>query len=75
MKIPQVYWRSKGVCMLYKIQVTDFFFLKEEIDGNRKYHPQQGKADPNGHAWNVLMNKWILAKSEIIQLSDHMKLN
>ena len=27
-----------------------------------KYHPERGNSDPEGHAWNVLTNKWILAK-------------
>jgi hypothetical protein len=33
------------------------------MDGTRKYHPERGNSDPNGHACPfllVLTNKWIL---------------
>jgi hypothetical protein len=32
------------------------------MDGTRKYHPEWGNSDSKGHAWYVLINKWILAK-------------
>ena len=39
---------------------------------------KSGNADPKGHAWCVLIDKWILAKKfriPMIQLTDYMKLN
>jgi hypothetical protein len=39
-----------------------FFFFKQ-MDGSRKYHPQWGNSDSKEHAWYVLTNKWILAKT------------
>jgi hypothetical protein len=34
------------------------------MDGTRKYHPEWGNSDAKGHAWYVLTNKWILAKTK-----------
>ena len=39
---------------------------------------KSGNADPKGHAWCVLIDKWILAKKfriPMIQLTDYRKLN
>jgi hypothetical protein len=30
------------------------------MDGTRKYYPEGGNSDPNGHACYVLTNMWIL---------------
>ena len=43
------------------------------MDGNRKYHPEQGNSGPKEDAWYVLNDKWILAKKfriQMIQLTD-----
>ena len=34
------------------------------MDVSRKYHPEWGNSDPQGYAWYVLTNKWILAKKK-----------
>jgi hypothetical protein len=34
------------------------------MDGTRKYNPECGNSDTKGHAWYVLINKWILAKNK-----------
>jgi hypothetical protein len=34
------------------------------MDGTRKFHPECGNSDPEGHAWYVLTNVWIVAKKE-----------
>jgi hypothetical protein len=33
-----------------------------QMGGTRKYYPEWGNSDPKWHAWNVLTNKWMLAK-------------
>ena len=37
------------------------------MDEARKYHPEWGNSDPKGHAWYVLINKWILDKNKVKQ--------
>ena len=32
------------------------------MGGSRKYHPECGKSDPQGHVWYVLTDKWIFTK-------------
>ena len=34
------------------------------MDGTRKYHVEWGNSDPEGHAWYIFTNKWILAKKK-----------
>jgi hypothetical protein len=48
------------------------------MDGTRKYHPESSNPDPQGHAWYVLTNKWILTikyRIPVVQSTDSKKLN
>jgi hypothetical protein len=60
---------QRNTIPLFKKRASSEFC--RQMHGTTKYHPERGNANPKGHAWYVLTDKWILFIKYRISMIHH----